>query len=71
MLLESFVIHKTLVDKVFLRTLKFEHVFCYSNLHQMFSNLLWGLIYFVRRTTCVLKKNAYVLDPFNITFIII
>jgi hypothetical protein len=27
MLLESFVIHKALVDKIILRTLKFEHVF--------------------------------------------
>jgi len=65
MLLKSFVIHKTLVDKVFLRTLKFEHAFCYSNLHKMFSNLLWGLIYFVRTTTCVLFLNAHVLNPFN------
>jgi hypothetical protein len=31
MLLESFVIHKALIDKVFLRTLKFECAFCYSN----------------------------------------
>jgi hypothetical protein len=53
MLLESFVIHKTLVNKVFLRTLNFERVFCYSNFHQMFSNLLWVLIYFIRRATCV------------------
>jgi hypothetical protein len=36
MLLESFVIHKTIVDKVFLRTLKFERAFYYSNLHKMF-----------------------------------
>jgi hypothetical protein len=43
MLLESFVIHKALVDKVLLRILKFEHAFCYSNLHQMFSILLWAL----------------------------
>jgi hypothetical protein len=53
MLLESFVIHKTLVDKVFLRTSKFECVFYYSNLHQMFSNLLWALIYFIRKATRV------------------
>ncbi len=52
MLLESFVIHKTLVEKVLLKTLKFECVFCYSNLHQMFSNLLWVTIYFIRRATC-------------------
>jgi hypothetical protein len=45
MLSESFVIHKALVDKVILRILKFECVFCYSNLHQMFSNLLQALIY--------------------------
>jgi hypothetical protein len=51
-LLESFVIHKTLVEKVLLKTLKFECVFCYSNLHQMFSNLLWVTIYFIRRATC-------------------
>jgi len=53
MLLQSFVIHKALVDKVLSRTLKFECVFCYSNLHQMFSNLLWALIYFIRKATCV------------------
>jgi hypothetical protein len=53
MLLESFVMHKALVNKVFLRILKFERVFCYSNLHQMFSNLLWVLIYFIRRATCI------------------
>jgi hypothetical protein len=52
-LLKSFVIHKELVDKVLLRTLKFESVFCYSNFHQMFSNLLWLVIYFLRRATCV------------------
>jgi hypothetical protein len=61
MLLESFVIHKTLVDKVFLRTLKFEYAFSYSNLHKMFSNLLWALIYFIRRATCVffIKMHMY------------
>ncbi len=53
MLLKSFVIHKALVDKVLLRTLKFECVFCYSNLHQMFSNLSWVIIYFIRRATCL------------------
>jgi hypothetical protein len=31
MLLESFVIHKTLIDKGILKILKFEHFFCYSN----------------------------------------
>jgi hypothetical protein len=65
MLSESFVIHKALVDKVFLRTLKFELVFCYSNLHKMFSNLLWALIYFIRRATCVIFLNVHVLNPFN------
>jgi hypothetical protein len=53
MLLESFVIHKTLVDKIFFLTIKIEYVFCYSNVHQMFSILLWALIYFIRRATCV------------------
>jgi hypothetical protein len=53
MLLESFIIHKTLVDKVLLNILKFESVFCYPNFHQMFSNLLWALMYFIRRATCV------------------
>jgi hypothetical protein len=66
MLLKSFVIHKTLVDKVLLRTLKFEYVFCYSNLHQMFSNLLWALIYFIRRENVFFYKNAHVLNPFKI-----
>jgi len=52
-MLLSFVIHKTLDDKVFLRTIKFERVFCYPNVHQMFSILSWALIYFIRRATCV------------------
>ncbi len=30
-LLEFFVIHKTIFDKVFLRTIKFKRVFNYSN----------------------------------------
>jgi len=53
MLLESFVIQKTLVDKVLLRIIKFERDFCYSNIHQIFPILLWALIYFIRRATCV------------------
>jgi hypothetical protein len=53
MLLKSFIIPKALVDKVFLRILKFECVFCYLKLHKMFSNLLWALIYFIIRATCV------------------
>jgi hypothetical protein len=53
MLLKSFVIHKAIVNKVFLRIIKIECVFCYSNVHQMFSILLWALIYFIRRVTCV------------------
>jgi hypothetical protein len=64
MLLKSFVIHKALVDKVFLRTLKFEHVFCYSNLHQMFSNLLWALIYFIKRATCVYIFKCTCIESF-------
>jgi len=39
MLLESFVIHKTRIDKVFLRTIKFECVFCYSKCSQFFYGL--------------------------------
>jgi hypothetical protein len=65
MLLECFVAHKTLVDKVLLRILRFEHAFCYSNLHKMFSNLLCILIYFMRRVTCVYILNEHVLNPFN------
>jgi hypothetical protein len=49
MLLESFVIHKMFVNKVFLRISKFEHVFCYSNLHKMFSNLIMGSIIFHKK----------------------
>jgi hypothetical protein len=41
------IIHKALVNNILLKILKFEHVFCYSNLHQMFTNLLWALIYFI------------------------
>jgi len=53
-------IHKALVDKVFSRTIKFEHVICYSNVHQMFSILLWALIYFIRRATriYILKRTC-------------
>jgi hypothetical protein len=65
MLLESFVIHKALVDKVFLRTLKFERVFCYSNFRQMFSNLLWFLMYFIRRATCVYIFKCTLLNLCN------
>jgi hypothetical protein len=64
MLLESFVIYKSFVDMVFLRILKFECAFYYSNIHQMFSNFLWALIYLKRRATCVyIFKCIYVLDP--------
>jgi hypothetical protein len=52
MLLKSFC-HIESVDRVLLRTLKFECAFCYSNIHQMFSNILWALIYFIRKATCV------------------
>jgi hypothetical protein len=45
--------------------IKFEHVFYYSNIHQMFSILLWALIYFIRRASCVYFLNAYVLNPLN------
>jgi hypothetical protein len=40
MLLESFVIHKTVVDNVPLRIIKSNRVFCYSNVHKTFSILL-------------------------------
>ncbi len=65
MLLELFVIHKTLVDKVFLRTIKFECFFCYSNIHQIFSNLLWALIYFIRRATCVYIFKCTCIESFE------
>jgi hypothetical protein len=65
MLLKYFVIHKKLVDKVLLWTLKFEHVFCYSNLHEMFSNLLWALIYFIRRATCVYIFKCTCIESFK------
>jgi hypothetical protein len=65
MLLESFFIHKALVDKVFLKILKFECVFCYSNFHQMFSNLLWALIYFIRRATCVYIFKCTCIESFE------
>jgi hypothetical protein len=60
MLLKSFVIHKALVNMVILRTIKFERVFCYSNVHQMFSMLLWVLIYFIRKATCVYIYCTYI-----------
>jgi hypothetical protein len=65
MLLEFFVIHKTLVDKDLLRTIKFEHDFCYSNVHQMFSILSWALIYFIRRATCVYILKCICIESFE------
>jgi hypothetical protein len=65
MLLESFVIHKALVGRVLLRTLKFEHVFCYSNIHQIFSNLFWVLIYFIRKATCVYIFKCICIESFE------
>jgi hypothetical protein len=65
MLLKSFVIHKTFVGRVILNTLKFEHVFCYSNVHQIFSNLLWALIYFIRRATCVYMFKCICIESFE------
>jgi hypothetical protein len=63
MLLKSFVIYKTFVDMLLSRTLKLECAFCYSNIHQMFSNFLWALIYFIRKATCVyIFKCIYVLN---------
>jgi len=65
MLLEFFVNHKTLVEWVLLRTLKFEHVFCYSNGHQIFSNLLWVLIYFIRKAMCVYIFKCICIESFE------
>jgi len=45
--------HTQSVDRVLLSILNFERAFYYSNVHQMCSNLLWALIYFIRRATCV------------------
>jgi hypothetical protein len=64
MLLESFVIHKALVNKVLLKTLIFERVFCYSNLYQMFSNVLWVLMYFIRKATCVYILKCTCIESF-------
>jgi hypothetical protein len=65
MLLQSFVIHKTFVDKVPLRIIKFECVFCYSNVHQMFSILLWDLIYFIKRAKCVYSFKWTCIESFE------
>ncbi len=65
MLLKPFVIHKTLINKVPLRTIKFECAFCYSNIHQTFSILLWDLIYFIRRTTCVYISKCKCIESFE------
>ncbi len=59
MFLESFVIHKALVHKVILKIIKFERVFYYSNVHQMFSILLWALIH------VFIILNAHVVNPLN------
>jgi hypothetical protein len=71
MLLESFVIHKTLINRVLLRTIKFEHVFCYSKVHQMFSILLWVLIYFIRSTTCVYIFKCTCIESFELMLLIL
>jgi hypothetical protein len=65
MLLESFVIHKALVDRVFLRTIKFECDFCYSNIRLIFRILSQALIYFIRNATCFIFLNSHVLNPLN------
>jgi len=65
MLLESFVIHRTLVDKVLLRTIKFERDFCSSSIHQIFSILLWALMYFIRRATCVYLFKCTCIESFE------
>jgi hypothetical protein len=57
--------HTQNVDMVLLRTLKFERAFCYSNVHQMFSNLLWALIYFIRRPTCVYILKCICIKSFE------
>jgi hypothetical protein len=72
MLLESFVIHKTLVDKVFWKIIKFERAFCYSNVHQIFSILLMGFnilhkkchmcLYFLMHMYCILWTNVVNFD---------
>jgi hypothetical protein len=65
MLLESFVIHKALVDRVFFKIIKFEHVFCDSKVHQMFSILIWVLIYFIRRVTLVYISKCICIESFE------
>jgi len=65
MVLKSFVIHKALVDMVLLKTTKFECVFYYSNVHQMFSILLWALIHFIRRATCVYIFKCICIESFE------
>jgi len=65
MVLKSFIKHKTLVDRVILRTTKFECVFCYSNVHQMFSILIWVLIYFIRKATCVYIFKCICIESFG------
>jgi hypothetical protein len=64
MLLESLFMHRALVNKVFLKTLKFERAFCYSNLHKMFSKLLWALLYFIRKATCVYIFKCTCIESF-------
>jgi hypothetical protein len=71
MLLESFIIHKTFVDMVFLRILKFECAFCYSNVHQMFLNLLWALVHFIRRATCVYIFKCICIESFELMLLIL
>jgi hypothetical protein len=65
MLLELLVMHKTPVNTVLLSTFKIEHDFCYSNSHQMLSNLLWVLTYFnIGRATCVDVFMCISIDSF-------
>jgi hypothetical protein len=64
MLLESF-------DRVLLRTLKIELAFYYLNIHQMFSNLLWALKYFIRRATYVYIFKCVCIESFQWALLIL
>jgi hypothetical protein len=53
------------------RILKFERVFYYSNIRQMLSNLLWALIYFIRRATRVYIFKCICIESFEYMLLIL
>jgi len=56
---------KKLLNNVFIIFSKYENVFCHPSLHQMFSGLLFVLIFFKKKSTCVEPLK----NPFSLHWI--